>query len=40
MMIWACHAGKDVYIEKPASHSIGGVLGAAEFKAGETRNHG
>ncbi len=22
MTIWACHAGKDVYVEKPASHNI------------------
>jgi putative N-acetylmannosamine-6-phosphate epimerase len=22
MMVWACQAGKDVYVEKPASHNI------------------
>ena len=40
--IWACQAGKDVYVEKPLSHNIfeGRQLVAAAAKAGRIVQHG
>lgn len=40
--IWACQAGKDVYVEKPLSHSIyeGRQLAAAAQKHGRMVQHG
>src|SRR5262245_44017017 len=40
--IWACQAGKDVYVEKPMSHSIyeGRQLVAAAEKYGRIVQHG
>src|SRR5207245_2091096 len=40
--IWACQAGKDVYVEKPASHNIfeGRQAVAAARKYGRIVQHG
>ena len=42
MSIWACQAGKDVYVEKPLSHNIfeGGKLVEAAKKYGRIVQHG
>ena len=40
--IWACQAGKDVYVEKPLSHNVfeGGKLAQAAAKYGRVVQHG
>jgi predicted dehydrogenase len=40
--VWACQAGKDVYVEKPASHNIfeGRIAVAAARKYGRVVQHG
>ena len=42
MSVWACQAGKDVYVEKPLSHSLreGRVLVQAAEKHGRIVQHG
>jgi predicted dehydrogenase len=42
MGIWACQAGKDVYVEKPCSHNLweGKQFGAAAQKYGRIVQHG
>ena len=42
MAIWACQAGKDVYVEKPLSHSVweGRQLVAAAERTGQVVVHG
>ena len=42
MAIWACEAGKDVYVEKPLSHNVweGAQLAAAAKKYGRIVQHG
>lgn len=40
--VWACQAGKDVYVEKPLSHNVweGGQVAAAAKKHGRVVQHG
>ncbi|ADV83509.1 Gfo/Idh/MocA family protein [Terriglobus saanensis] len=42
MMIWACQAGKDVYVEKPCSHNLweGGQMVKAAAKYNRIVQHG
>lgn len=42
LTIWACQAGKDVYVEKPATHNIheGGKLIEAAYKYNRIVQHG